>query len=316
MDSVSFNDLDRRFASGSPLELSALLPAGIQDEIGHFNVFNVSKIRQTVQDLPTQPYQCRTFYKISLLIGHSKIGYPDGIKSLSQPTLVFTTPKSPITWLPMERQSGMCCVFTPEFLHPTRSGVVLDELPIYKSPEHPLFPLEKADVKIVKSIYEKMHTAIASTYAYKYDLLRTYTLELIHFGQQLQSTIMPHPNHSNFARTTSLFIELLERQFPLDNPHQQIKLRTAGDYAKELSIHVNHLNKILKETTGLTTSALIAGRILKEAQILLRQTNWTIAEIADSLGFSDFAHFAKFFKNETSIPPGTYRSQAKSLNYT
>jgi AraC-like DNA-binding protein len=316
MNSVSFNDLDRRFASGSPLELSALLPAGIQDEIGHFNVFNISKIRQSVQDMPTQPYQCRTFYKISLLVGQSKIGYPDGIRSLSQPTLVFTTPKSLITWLPMERQSGMCCVFTPEFLHPTRSGVVLDELPIYKSPEHPLFSLEKGGVKIVKSIYEKMHTAITSTYAYKYDLLRTYTLELIHFGQQLQSTIMAHPNHSNFARTTSLFIELLERQFPLDNPHQKIKLRTAGDYANELSIHVNHLNKILKETTGLTTSALIAGRILKEAQILLRQTNWTIAEIADSLGFSDFAHFAKFFKNETSIPPGTYRSQAKSLNYT
>ncbi|WPQ62650.1 AraC family transcriptional regulator [Chitinophaga sancti] len=263
MNSVSFNDLDKHFASGSSLELKALLPAGIQDEIGHFNVFNMSKIRQTVQDMPTQPYQCRTFYKVSLLVGQSKIGYPDGIRSLSQPTLIFTTPKSPITWLPMERQSGMCCVFTPEFLHPTRSGVVLDELPIYKSPEHPLFSLEKGDVKIVKSIYEKMHTAITSTYAYKYDLLRTYTLELIHFGQQLQSTIMAHPNHSNFARTTSLFIELLERQFPLDNPHQEIKLRTAADYANELNIHVNHLNKILKETTGLTTSALIAGRILK-----------------------------------------------------
>ncbi|SDH33817.1 helix-turn-helix domain-containing protein [Chitinophaga filiformis] len=311
MDNLSLSDLDKRFASGSPLELSALLPAGIQDEIGHFNVFNMSKIRQTAQNTPTQPFQCRTFYKISLLVGHSQIGYPDGIKYLSQSTLVFTTPKTPITWLPMERQSGMCCVFTPEFLHPTRSGVVLDELPVYKSPEHPLFTLEKKDVKIVKDIYEKMHTAIASTYAYKYDLLRTYTLELIHFGQQLQSTIMAHPNHNNSARITSLFIELLERQFPLDNPHQKIKLRTAGDYANELSIHVNHLNKILKETTGLTTSTLIAGRILKEAQILLRQTNWTIAQIADSLGFSDFAHFAKFFKNETSIPPGTYRSKEK-----
>lgn len=316
MDSISFNDLDKRFASGSPLELNALLPPGIQDEIGHFNVFNMSKIRQTAQDMPTQPYQCRTYYKISLMVGHSKIGYPEGIRSLSQPTLVFTTPKSPVTWLPMERQSGMCCVFTPEFLHPTRSGVVLDELPIYKSPEHPLFSLDKEHVKVVKSIYEKMQTAIVSNYAYKYDLLRTYTLELIHLGQQLQSTVMAHPNHSNFARTTSLFIELLERQFPLDNPHQRIKLRTAGDYADELSIHVNHLNKILKETTGLTTSTLIAGRILKEAQILLRQTNWTIAEIADSLGFSDYAHFAKFFKSETSIPPATYRAQSKSLNYT
>jgi AraC-like DNA-binding protein len=312
----SFNEFDKRLATGSSLELNALLPVGIQDEIGHFNVFNISKIRQTVSNTPSEPYQCRTFYKVSLLMGHSKIGYPDSIIDLSQPTLVFTTPKSPVTWLPLERQSGMCCVFTSEFLHPTRSGVVLDELPIYKSPEHPVFPLQKSDVKNVKGIFEKMQTAIASTYAYKYDLLRAYTIELIHLGQQLQSTTMLHPNHSNFARTTSLFIELLERQFPVENPRQRINLRTPKDYAEKLSIHVNHLNKILKETTSLTTSALIAGRILQEAQILLRQTNWTIAEIADSLGFSDFAHFAKFFKNETSISPGVYRSQPKSLNYT
>lgn len=316
MKSVSLDELDKRLATGSPLELRALLPEGIQDEIGHFNIFNMSKIRQTVQNRPNEPYQCRTFYKVSLLQGHSKIEYADSIIHLSQPTLVFTTPKSPFTWLPLERQSGMCCVFTPEFLHPTRSGVVLDELPIYKSPEHPVFPLQKVDVRNVKAIFEKMQATLGSTYAYKYDLLRAYTLELIHLGQQLQSTIMLHPNHSNFARTTSLFIELLERQFPLENPHQKVELRTAKDYADKLSIHVNHLNKVLKETTGLTTSALIAGRILQEAQILLRQTNWTIAEIADSLGFSDFAHFAKFFKNETSIPPGAYRSQAKSLNYT
>ena len=313
MTMVSFNELCERLDTGSSLELNALLPAGIQDEVGHFNVFNIPK---TGQNTPTEPYQCRTFYKVSLLLGRSKIEYPDGIIELSQPTLLFTTPKSPVTWLPQERQSGMFCVFTPEFLHPTRSGVVLDELPIYKSPEHPVFPLQKSDIKQVKDIFGKMQTTITSNYAYKYDLLRAYTLELIHLGQQLQSTVMLHPNHSNFARTTSLFIELLERQFPLENPHQKISLRAPGDYAEKLSIHVNHLNKILKETTNLTTSALIAGRILKEAQILLRQTNWTIAEIADSLGFSDFAHFAKFFKHETSISPGVYRSQSKSLNYT
>lgn len=316
MNSVSCDELDKRLITGSALELNALLPEGLQDEIGHFNVFNISKIRQTFSNTPPEPYQCRTFYKVSLLLGRSKIGYPDGIIELTQPTLVFTTPKSPVTWLPEELQSGMFCVFTPEFLHPTRSGVVLDELPIYKSPEHPVFSLQKSDVKKVKEIFAKMQDTIASTYAYKYDLLRAYSLELIHLGQQLQSTIMLHPNHSNFARTTSMFIELLERQFPLENPHQKIELRSPKDYAEKLSVHVNHLNKILKETTNLTTSALIAGRILKEAQILLRQTNWTIAEIADSLGFSDFAHFAKFFKQETSISPGAYRSQTKSLNYT
>jgi AraC family transcriptional activator of pobA len=81
-------------------------------------------------------------------------------------------------------------------------------------------------------------------------------------------------------------------------------------------VHINHLNKVLKETTGLTTTELIAGRILQEAKALLRHTNWSIAEIADSLGFSDVAHFANSFKRETSISPGAFRNQVKSLNYT
>jgi AraC family transcriptional activator of pobA len=88
-----------------------------------------------------------------------------------------------------------------------------------------------------------------------------------------------------------------------------LRLRTPTDYADRLAVHVNHLNKVLKETTGRTTTALIMGRIAQEAQALLRQTHWTMAEIADSLGFTDVAHFAHFFKRQAAVAPGAYRSQ-------
>jgi len=138
-------------------------------------------------------------------------------------------------------------------------------------------------------------------------LLRNYVLELIHYGQKLQPATMLHPTHNASVRVTSLFIELLERQFPIESPNQQLALRTAKDYADRLAIHVNHLNKVLKESTGKTTTAIISNRIIQEAKILLKQTDWNISEIAYSLGFEEVAHFSNFFKKQTTFSPLNFR---------
>src|ERR1700738_3168059 len=108
-----------------------------------------------------------------------------------------------------------------------------------------------------------MYKELSSDYAYKYDRLRNYVLELIHYGQKLQPATALYPTHNASARVSSLFIELLERQFPIESPHQKLNLRTAKDYAERLAIHVNHLNKVLKENTGKTTTELIFGRIIQ-----------------------------------------------------
>jgi AraC-like DNA-binding protein len=126
-------------------------------------------------------------------------------------------------------------------------------------------------------------------------------------GQKLQPATAKNVSHSAFARVSSLFIELLERQFPIESPHQKVSLRTAKDYAERLSVHVNHLNKVLKENTGNTTTALISDRITKEAKILLKQTDWNISEIAYCLGFEEVAHFSNFFRKQTRLAPGMFR---------
>jgi AraC family transcriptional activator of pobA len=316
MDATSLEELCYRLSTGSSTDLSALLPSDIQQEVGHFNVFSLTDLPQTAREKPELPYACRAFYKISLLTGRSQAQYVNDTIEIAQPTLIFSTPKVPFYWLPEGRQTGQFCVFTAEFLQPTKSGVLLDELPVFKAPGYPIHSLSETDFLRVQAIFEQIQAEMASDYAYKYDLIRTYVLQLIHIGQKLQSSTALHPNHNASARMTSLFIELLEQQFPLENPQQQVRLRTAIDYANHLAVHVNHLNKVLKETTGLTTTDLIAGRIVQEAKGLLTQTDWTIANIADSLGFADVAHFAKFFKRETSFAPGAFRAQVNSLNYT
>lgn len=88
-------------------------------------------------------------------------------------------------------------------------------------------------------------------------------------------------------RITTVFLELLERQFPIDDTHQRLNLRTPAAFADQLAIHVNHLNRALKKTTEKSTSEIIQERILQEAKILLKHSAWNISEIAYALGFNE-----------------------------
>jgi AraC-like DNA-binding protein len=108
-------------------------------------------------------------------------------------------------------------------------------------------------------------------------------------------------------RITGLFLELLERQFPIDQEHQQVKHKTPSDFAKQLAVHVNHLNKAIKEVTQKTTTQIIAERYLREAKILLKHSIWNVSEIAFALGFKEVPHFNYFFKKYSSVSPMQFR---------
>lgn len=148
-----------------------------------------------------------------------------------------------------------------------------------------------------------------SDYANKYDVLHCYLHLLVHTALKMQelNKYESHPNASQ--RITELFIELLDRQFPVDYPHSVLSLRTPADYANRLSVHVNHLNKVVKDTTGKTTSTMIAERIIKECTQYLLHSNLSISEIAYSLGFENIAYFSKFYRKHTGKTPSEIREQ-------
>jgi len=289
--------------------MSELLPPGINKEIGHFNIFNIASAMEKAGRAKVMPYNRRAYYKISLIRGKNRAEYADKVIEIEKNALLFATPKVPYHWIPQDPdQSGYFCVFTDEFFVKNKSGVVLDELPIFKPGGYPIFEITDEETKELASVFLKMKKEIASDYAFKYDLLRNYALELIHYGQKLQPLTNLAITHNASARVTTLFIELLERQFPIESPRQKLGLRKAKDYADRLAIHVNHLNKVLKESTGKTTTDIISGRVAQEAKILLKQTDWSISEIAYSLGFEEVAHFSNFFKRQSSFTPVLFRS--------
>lgn len=290
-------------------EVTALLPPGISREAGHFNIFDYSETLCEYKQKQTMPYNRRAYYKISLIRGRNRAEYADKVLEIKGNALLFATPRVPYHWVPQdEDQHGSFCVFTEDFMIKSKSGVSLDDLPIFKPGNFPVFELSNEEANDLALVFSKMKKEIASDYEFKYDLLRNYVMEIIHYGQKLQPVAELHSAQNASSRIVSLFIELLERQFPIESPTQRLRLRSAKEYAERLAIHVNHLNKVLKEATGKTTTEIIISRMVQEAKILLRQTDWNISEIAYSLGFEEVAHFSNFFKKQTAMAPLVFRS--------
>lgn len=307
--STSLEEFYEEAANFTGKEITALLPPGINKEVGHFNIFDIADTIEKVKRTSVMPYNRRAYYKISLIRGKSTAEYADKVIDVEQNALLFASPKVPYHWVPKDLNlAGSFCIFTDAFLVKSKSGVALDELPIFKAGGFPVFPINDDEADEIALLFRKMKREIASDYAYKYDLLRNYVVELIHYGQKLQPATAALNNTNANIRVTSLFVELLERQFPIESHLQKLQLRTAKDYADRLAVHVNHLNKVLKESTGKTTTGIISNRIVQEAKILLKQTDWNISEIAYSLGFEEVAHFSNFFKKQTALAPIAFRS--------
>lgn len=282
------------------------MPDNLKKEIGHFNVFRLDDfIGCRAKPLP---YSRKDYFKVSLVIGKNRVHYADKIIEIDRPALLFANPRIPYNWEALdEEQSGFFCIFTEAFFN--HFGHI-NEYPVFKPGGNPVFFLSEEQTAEVRDIFLQMEEEIGSDYSYKYDVLRTRVLDLVHLAMKLQPAATTFYHSSNAStRISSLFTELLERQFPIESPGQQVGFRTPAEFAGQLAVHVNHLNRALKEVTGKTTSRLIAERVGQEARALLKHTDWNISEIGWCLGFGELPHFINFFKKDVGVTPRTFREQ-------
>lgn len=308
MSTISIREFYQETLSTSCPDLDQLLSENIHKNIGHFNVFNIKNMYNSCKAKPEMPYNKRTYYKVSLIAGENRVEYADKTVEIKEYGVLFATPKIPYRYTPLNNeQSGHFCVFTKDFVPFSKTGFDIDTLTIFSNQSDFIYQITEEQFHQINAIFEKMHAEIGSDYEFKYDLIRNYLMELIHYGQKLKPIIPTDNGRNASARITSLFIELLERQFPIENTTQVLVLKTPKEYAETLNVHVNHLNKVLKETIGRTTGDIISSRICQEAKILLKQTNWNVSEIAYSLGFEEVAHFSNFFKKHTNQSPLSFR---------
>lgn len=160
----------------------------------------------------------------------------------------------------------------------------------------------------ITGLFNQMLLVHRGNYERKDEQLKACLGLLLHEVHRLQPAQSVSASTNGATRITRLFLELLERQFPIDTTTKPLRARTANDFAQCLFVHVNYLNRAVKEVTGKPTSVHIAERVAAEAKALLQHTDWSVADIAYGLGFDYPTYVNNFFKRVTGRIPKTFRT--------
>lgn len=123
---------------------------------------------------------------------------------------------------------------------------------------------------------------------------------------------------------TTLLFEVKQLYKPLTDNHQTAAINITNrfkelvftnirtrhlvtDYATLLNISPNHLNKSVKAVTAKSPARWIDEAIVLEAKVLLSQSDLTISEVAQEVGFEDQSYFTRLFKKYEGITPTDFR---------
>ncbi|MDN3547299.1 helix-turn-helix domain-containing protein [Mucilaginibacter aquaedulcis] len=274
-------------------------------EVGQFNVFRI----EDFNNAGSFPHIRRDFYKIMLLTkAKGKITYADKTIDITDNALIFGNPMIPYSWDgPKENITGYFCLFTEEFLNVRMKSEGIAESVLFRAGGYPVVYPDQKTVDLLSVIFNQMLSEIQTAYIHKYDLLRNYIQVIIHESLKISPSNEFYKPGTSLARISTLFLELLERQFPISSTGQLLKFKSPGEYARQLSTHTNHLNKALRETTGKTTSQHLTERIVAEAKALLINSGWPVSAIGYCLGFEHASNFNIFFKKQAGITPNDYR---------
>lgn len=77
--------------------------------------------------------------------------------------------------------------------------------------------------------------------------------------------------------------------------------------ARHFGYNDKYLSRYFKKFSGVSLKHYILSQKIERANFLLADTNLTVSDISNSLGFSDYHNFIRIYKSMTSMTPSEYR---------
>jgi AraC family transcriptional regulator, transcriptional activator of pobA len=140
----------------------------------------------------------------------------------------------------------------------------------------------------IKAVVLKMIKEFDSWNGHCVQLLKEwFKIFLIYLAKMLDEHVQSAEN-SREAELAGNFMELLDKEFK--------EKKMVAEYAAQLLVTPNHLNRVVKKITGMSAGHQIRQRVVLEAKRMGRYSGAGMKEIAYQLGFLDIAHFSRFFK--------------------
>ncbi|MEM8906204.1 MAG: helix-turn-helix transcriptional regulator [Bacteroidota bacterium] len=210
---------------------------------------------------------------------------------------------------------GYVLLFMDTFLLQTGSTPAPSSYPFFQIDANVLLQLSPEEYAPFEALLQQMHDIYHQPTPDKSALLFHYlSIFLLRAKRRYlaqQPTINDQPEHRQVTWVKA-FERELELHFYELAKQQTNRVWSVADFAARLHLSPHHLSEVVKQQLGKTPAQLIKERTALEACSLLRNTNWSISEVAYFLHFNDASNFAKFFKKMIGQTPKSYRNSDKN----
>lgn len=154
-------------------------------------------------------------------------------------------------------------------------------------------------------------------------ILQTFSPEEAAFTASLLEVMLKAWKKGDFAQVTSA-LDLFLCRLPVQKTHpgnaivnrflerlfdRNRKPAKVSDYAEELCITPNYLNRLVRSHTGHSAMDWIEISRLNLAKSLLKQGVLQVSEIAAAVGIDDQSYFTRFFKKNEGCTPSQFRER-------
>jgi AraC-like DNA-binding protein len=206
----------------------------------------------------------------------------------------------------MAKPKGWILVFKPELLEKTGLGRDFYMFSYFNADYTEAIRLSDMEYGVIRNCFANLYAELNTPQDHlSGQMIRLGIGTLLSYVKRYfenQHSMVIAKGETMAARVDAILDKYLQSGLPAQNGQP-----TVSWCAEQMNLSPNYFGEMLKKEVKVTAQEYIKRKIVEHAQVLLRQTNMTINEIAEELGFAYPNHFTRMFHNSTGYTPLKYR---------
>lgn len=170
---------------------------------------------------------------------------------------------------------------------------------------HPLIRLDYSELRVLEQYHILLESILSGNDIRKEEVVEgiiySFLFKLDGLCKKLQEN---QKTTVKIKERSEEIFELFMEQLTLHH----FKERGLTFYAERLGLTANYLSKLVREYSGKTATEWIDDYVILEAKTLIKNSQYTIQEIAYKLNFPTPTFFGKYFKRITGMSPKQYKN--------
>ncbi|HBZ67860.1 MAG TPA: transcriptional regulator [Bacteroidales bacterium] len=273
------------------------------NEVVTFRISRMETVYEIRNGQPDVPHK-HHYYTILIIREARGMHYIDfKAHTLTERQIYFLSPGQAHQLVEEKKSVGYIIVFSDQFLAENNIPMrFIDELRLFNAfRESPPLTMNPAELDHLSSYCDELERFYTSGLKFKEQAISSLLNLILIQCNNLCGLNSDHTQNLE-ARHSILqnFKKMVEEKYT--------DWHLPSDYARELSVSADHLNRVIKTLTGATAREFIQSRLISEAKRLLYFTDMSVKEIGFKLGFDEPANFSAFYKNNTGNSPSEFRA--------